>query len=81
MKTLGTAEEDVDDLAAWIARSRKSEEAARAAERAKAAKLAAALAAQVGMPFEKKKKISLIRTSTGLCKVPLNEEASKARKQ
>ncbi len=46
-KTLGQAEPEVDDLAAWVGRSRALEEAARAAARDKAARQARALEAQV----------------------------------
>ena len=41
VKTLGAAEEEVDDMAAWVARSRRVEEAnKRAAERAAASRVA-----------------------------------------
>ncbi len=45
-KTLGEAAPDVDDLAAWVGKSRALEESRRAEERAKADKAARMLAQQ-----------------------------------
>ena len=47
MKTLGEAAADVDDLGAWVTKSRALEEARKAEERAKADKAARMLALQV----------------------------------
>ena len=47
VKTLGEAAADVDDLGAWVTKSRALEEARKAAERAKADKAARLLALQV----------------------------------
>ena len=47
VKTLGEAGEDVDDLGAWLNRSKKAEKKAREAERRKAEKLAKQLEEQV----------------------------------
>lgn len=47
MKTLGEAAPDVDDLGAWVTKSRALEEARKAEERAKAEKAARMLALQV----------------------------------
>jgi hypothetical protein len=48
---LGAAGEDVDDLAAWVQRSRAAEAAQKAAERAKAEKLARQFAEEVSRTF------------------------------
>ena len=47
VKTLGEAAPDVDDLGAWVTKSRALEEARKAEERAKADKAARMLALQV----------------------------------
>ena len=46
-KLLGDTGEDVDNLSAWVNRSRQSEAERKAAERAKAERLAQQLAQQV----------------------------------
>ena len=51
VKTLGEAAPDVDDLGAWVTKSRALEEARKAEERAKAEKAALMLALQVRVPL------------------------------
>ena len=51
VKTLGAASEDVDDLGAWVSKSRALEEKAKAEARAKALKQARMLEEQVRFPF------------------------------
>ena len=50
IKTLGAAADDVDDVSAWINKSRALEEKAKAEARAKALKAAQALEEQVAHP-------------------------------
>ena len=50
VKTLGAASEDVDDLGAWVSKSRALEEKAKADARAKALKQARMLEEQVSSP-------------------------------
>lgn len=49
MKTLGEAGQDVDDLAAWVTRSKKAEKKAKDLERLKAERLAKQLEEQVSL--------------------------------
>lgn len=51
VKTLGAADDDVDDLAAWVIKSRVLEEKAKAEARAKALKQARMLEEQVCAPL------------------------------
>lgn len=51
VKTLGAASEDVDDLGAWVTKSRALEEKAKAEARAKALKQARMLEEQVRPPL------------------------------
>lgn len=51
VKTLGAADDDVDDLATWVTKSRVLEEKAKAEARAKALKQARMLEEQVCAPL------------------------------
>ena len=74
IKTLGAAADDVDDVSAWINKSRALEEKAKAEARAKALKAAQALEEQVAHPLA----LSLApHTSRGrLCLSSLLEQES-----